>query len=88
MAKTITLRLSDDHYESFKRYAVAENRAISNAIETLALKQLDRAIAASSLEIDNILADEELMGRIKAGIRQAGARKGRFVPGATRRAGD
>ena len=37
MSKTITLRISEDHYEAFKQYATKENRKISNAIETLCI---------------------------------------------------
>ena len=79
MSKTITLRISEDRYEEFKRYARAENRKISNAIETLALKQLERTRYVGSREEGSILADKELVGRIDRGIRQAKAKKGRFV---------
>ena len=36
MSKTVTLRISEDHYQAFKQYAKNENRKMSNAIETLA----------------------------------------------------
>ena len=79
MSKTITLRVSEDHYEAFKRYAQRENRNISNAIETLALKQIERLSFADDDEMENILADRGLIARIKTGARQAKERKGRFV---------
>ena len=79
MSKTITLRVSEDHYEAFKRYAQRENRSISNAIETLALKQIEKIRFADDFEMEGILSDEKLVGRIKAGARQAKERKGRFV---------
>ncbi|MFO7732242.1 MAG: DUF6290 family protein [Candidatus Aminicenantes bacterium] len=79
MSKTITLRVSEDHYEAFKRYAQSENRNISNAIETLALKQIERLSFADDDEMENILADRVLISRIKTGARQAKERKGRFV---------
>ena len=44
MSKTITLRISEDHYEAFKQYAKTENRKISNAIETLAMKELENTL--------------------------------------------
>ena len=78
MPKTITLRISEDHYEAFKKYAKTENRKISNAIETLALKQLEKAQLTEEYEAEGILADEDLMGRIKAGVKQAKDKKGRF----------
>ena len=79
MSKTITLRISDDRYEAFKRYAKAENRRISNAIETLALKQLENTQFVDGLEMEAILADKDLAARIVRGARQAKAKKGRFV---------
>jgi len=79
MSKTITLRISEDHYEAFKKYAQMDNRKISNAIETLAMKQLENAQFADGPEMEGILADKELLGRIKAGVKQARERKGRFV---------
>ena len=79
MSKTITLRISEDHYEAFKRYAQTENRKISNAIETLAMKQLDSASFTDEYETAGILSDEALLKRLKEGTKQAKARKGRLV---------
>jgi hypothetical protein len=79
MSKTITLRISEDHYEAFKKYAQAENRKISNAIETLAMKELENTLFTDSFETEGILSDEKLLERIKAGTKQAKERKGRFV---------
>ena len=79
MSKTITLRISEDHYEAFKQYAKTENRKISNAIETLAMKELENALFADDFEMEGILADGNLLARIKAGTKQAKNRKGRFV---------
>jgi predicted CopG family antitoxin len=79
MSKTITLRISEDHYEAFKKYAKTENRKISNAIETLAMKQLENSLFADSFETAGILSDENLLERIKAGVKQAKGRKGQFV---------
>ena len=79
MSKTITLRLSEDRYEAFKRYARSENRKISNAIETLAMKQLDDAYFTDDMETAGILSDGALLERIKKGTKQAKAGKGRIV---------
>jgi len=79
MSKTITLRISEDHYAAFKNYAKRENRKISNAIETLALKELENSLFADAHETEGILADEKLIARIKEGTKQAKERKGRFV---------
>ena len=79
MSKTITLRVSEDHYEAFKKYAQRDNRKISNAIETLALKQLESAQFVEGIEMEGILADKDLVARIVKGGKQAKAKKGRFV---------
>ena len=67
MSKTITLRISEDHYEAFKQYAKKENRKISNAIETLALKQLESAQFVDGPEMEGILADKDLSPGSKGG---------------------
>ncbi|MGZ5468669.1 MAG: DUF6290 family protein [Candidatus Aminicenantales bacterium] len=79
MSRTITLRVSEDHYDAFKKYAEQDNRKISNAIETLALKQLESAQFVEGIEMEGILADKDLVARIAKGGKQAKAKKGRFV---------
>lgn len=79
MSKTITLRVSEDHYQAFKKFAQMDNRTISNAIETLALKQLDSAQFADAPEMEGILADKDLLKRIKEGIKRAEEREGRLT---------
>jgi hypothetical protein len=79
MTKTITLRIPDTHYQVFRDYAQKRNQKISNAIETLALKQLESAQFVGGLEMEGILADRELLARIERGTKQANAKKGRFV---------
>jgi TfoX/Sxy family transcriptional regulator of competence genes len=79
MSKTLTLRVSEDHYHRLKAYAKAENRKLSNALETLALKQLDEEMFVDPLEMQSILSDGELLGRLKTGHGQAKKLKGRFV---------
>jgi len=79
MPKTITLRLSDEDYQKFLSFARADNRPIANAIETLALRQLDEVLFVDSFEMDEIMADENLLKRMKKGHDQALKMKGRFV---------
>lgn len=79
MSKTITLRISEDHYEAFKQYAKTENRKISNAIETLAMKELENTLFTDPFETEGILSDKNLLERIKTGAKHAKERKGRFV---------
>lgn len=79
MPKTITLRLSDEDYQKFLSFARADNRPIANAIETLALRQLEEVLFVDSFEMDEIMADENLLKRMKKGHDQALKMKGRFV---------
>jgi len=79
MNKTLTLRISEEHYHRLKAYARAENRKMSNALETLAMKQLDEELLVDPYEMQGILGDKDLLGRLKTGHDQAKKRKGRFV---------
>jgi len=79
MNKTLTLRISEEHYHRLQAYARAENRKLSNALETLAMKQLDEELFVEPYEMQGILGDSELIQRLKTGHGQAKKRKGRFV---------
>jgi len=79
MAKTITLRVSDETYEKLMAAARVEKRSLSNMIEILALKKLDEDIFADQIEMDEILAKTELMKKLQRGTKQAKDRKGAFV---------
>ncbi len=79
MPKTITLRLSDEDYAAFAAYAAAENRNLANAIETLALRQLEETIFVDPAEMEGILRDSDLLRRLKTGSEQAKKRRGKFV---------
>lgn len=46
--------------------------------ETLAMKELENTLFTDSFETEGILSDENLLERIKAGVKQAKERKGRF----------
>ena len=79
MSKTITLRLKEDVYKIFVEAARAENRSISNLIETAALKNLSEQQFVDDAEMAEILADENLIARLRRGSKEAKTRKGRFV---------
>jgi hypothetical protein len=79
MPKTVTLRLNDEVYKAFAEAARAENRSLSNLIETAALNRIRELQFVDDLELAEILANDDLMSRIRAGSRQAQARKGHFV---------
>ncbi len=79
MSKTVTLRISEDHYDLLKAYAKSENRKLSNALETLAMKQLEEELFVDRFEMETILSDEDLLERLRAGHLQAKKGRGRFV---------
>ena len=79
MPKTVTLRLSDKTYSTFLEAAKAENRSLSNLIETSALAKVREQQFADDVELAEIRANEELMKRIKKGSQEARLRKGSFV---------
>ena len=79
MPKTVTLRLSDETYITFLEAAKAENRSLSNLIETAALAKVREQQFADDVEVAEIMANEELMKRIQKGSQEARLRKGSFV---------
>ena len=79
MAKTITLRVADETYEKLMAAAKIERRSLSNMIETLALKKLDEEIFVDQIEMDEILANTELLKKLRRGAKQAKSRKGSFA---------
>jgi hypothetical protein len=79
MSKTLTLRISEDNYSLLKAYARSENRKLSNAVETLAMKRLEEELFVDAFEMEAILADQDLLERLKAGHLQAKKGQGRFV---------
>ena len=78
MSKTVTLRLKDDVYNAFMEAALAENRPLSNLIETAAILKIREQQFVDDAEMAELLADKELIKRIKKGSRDARLGKGRF----------
>ncbi len=79
MPKTVTLRLDNEVYAELREAAVAERRPLSNLIETAALARVREEQFVDDAEMAEILSNEDLVRRLKAGSRQARKRKGRFV---------
>jgi len=79
MAKTVTLRLDDEVYSIFSEAAKAENRPLSNLIETAALSRVREQQFVDDAEMSEILANENLLKRIKKGAHDAKLGKGQFV---------
>ena len=79
MAKTVTLRLDEEVYNIFLEAAKAEKRPLSNLIETAALSRIREQQFVDDAEMSEILANENLLKRLKKGTRDAEAKKGRFA---------
>lgn len=79
MPKTVTLRLEEQVYEEFRRAAEAENRPISNLIETAALSRVREQQFVDDAEMAEIQANDKLLARLRAGSAQAHARRGQLV---------
>jgi predicted transcriptional regulator len=79
MPKTVTLRLDDRVYDELREAAEAENRPLSNLIETAALSRIREGRFVDDAEMAEILASERLLVRMRRGSEQARERRGRFV---------
>jgi predicted transcriptional regulator len=77
--RTVTLRLEEDVYRELREAAKAENRPLSNLIETAALNRVRDQQFVDDTEMAGILADEKLLARLRRGSQQAKKRRGRFV---------
>jgi hypothetical protein len=79
VSRIVTLRLADDVYRELREAATAENRPLSNLIETAAVSRIREARFVDDAEMAEILGNEKLLARLKKGSGQARRRKGRFV---------
>jgi uncharacterized protein (DUF1778 family) len=79
MAKTLTVRIDDASYALIADAAAADNRSVSNFIETAAREKAMQDILVPEDEMAGIRANSALVRRLKAGHRDAAARKGRFA---------
>ena len=79
MSKTVTLRLDDEVYKKFKSLAEHDNRPMSNFIETVALRFVEEREYMDEFEMAEIRNNADLNRSIKSGLRDAKAKRGRFV---------
>ncbi len=79
MSKTVTLRLDDNVYKRFRGLAERDNRPLSNFIETAALRFVEEHGHVEEFEMTEIKGNTSLNESIEAGLRDAKARRGRFV---------
>ena len=79
MYKTITLRLSDENYNKYKRLAERDNRPISNFIETAVKRFIEDNIYVDEFEMEEIRNNAELNKSLKRGLSDMKSKKGRLV---------
>jgi uncharacterized protein (DUF1778 family) len=79
MPKTLTIRVDDATYQLIADAAAVDNRSVSNFIETAARQKAIGKILVPGSEMAEIESDKVLLRRLKAGRRDAAARRGRFV---------
>ena len=79
MSKTITLRLSDENYNKYKRLAERDNRPISNFIETAVKRFIEHNIHVDEFEMEEIRNNAELNKSLKRGLSDMKSKKGRLV---------
>lgn len=79
MSKIVTLRLDDDVYAELKEAAAAESRPLSNLIQTAALTRIREQQFIDDAEMAELVVNDDLMKRLRAGSRDAAKRRGTFV---------
>ena len=79
MPKTVTLRVDDETYRSFIERAKAEQRSLSSFIETAVKRLIRETDFTDDAEMAGILANEELVRRLRKGSEQARRRKGKMI---------
>ena len=67
MPKTITIRLADERYELFKKFAEMDNRTISNFIETATSRYIEEIKYVDEFEMAEINSNEDLQKSLKRG---------------------
>jgi len=79
MSKIVTLRLSERSYNLFRTLAKHDNRALSNFIETSALRHVEENGYVDDAEMEEFRRDADLNASLKRAHRDAKARRGRLV---------
>ena len=80
MARTLTMRLDDETYQTFVQAAKAERRSLANLVEIAALRGILENSFVDDAEMAEIAARPELVKRLQTGSRNARKRHGRFIP--------
>ena len=79
MTKTVSIRIDEDLYNSLRTHAEAENRSISNFIETATIRYIEEVEYVDDFEMDSIVSNDDLVRRIRKGTTDAKKERGRFA---------
>jgi len=79
MPKTVTLRLDDDTYQAFVKRAKADDRPLANFIETAVKHHIREYDFVDAVEMAEILANQQLIRRLRKGSRDARRKRGRMI---------
>ena len=79
MSKTITLRLSEENYNKYKKLADRDNRPISNFIETAVKRFIEHNMNVDEFEMEEIRDNVELNKSLKRGLSDMKSKNGRLV---------
>jgi len=79
MSKTITLRVDEPVYRTFRTLADRENRPLSNFIETAALRYVEEHTVVDEFEMAEIEGNAGLKSSLKRAHDDAAKRRGRFA---------
>jgi hypothetical protein len=79
MSKIVTLRVAEPVYEIFRAMSERENRALSNFIETAALRYVEEHERVDEFEMREISGNEPLKASLKRAHEDVAAGRGRFV---------
>jgi hypothetical protein len=79
MPKTLTLRIDDATYRSFMKRARSANRSLVNYIETTVKEHIRESDFVDDSEMTEILANEQLVERLRKGSKNAKKKKGAMI---------
>ena len=79
MTRTISLRIDESLYKVLKAQAEAENRSISNFVETATLRYLNESEYVDDFEMEEIRNNKVLVRDLRQGLEDAQKHRGRFV---------
>ena len=79
MAKTVTIKISDENYKIFSKLAESDNRPLSNFIETAVQKFVERNILVDEFEMAEIKNNADLNRSLKRGLSDPEMKKGRLA---------